>query len=62
MNQARYMQIVIMNSVIELILISLFYFKVLAPEMDNGLRLGVCAVLALNLFVVPVALKLAVKD
>ncbi len=62
MNQAKYMQIVMFNTVIDLIIIGLFYFKVLVPDMDMTLRLMVCGMLALNLVIVPLALKLAVKD
>ncbi|MBT9549093.1 MAG: hypothetical protein IV090_27110 [Candidatus Sericytochromatia bacterium] len=62
MNQAKYMQIVIFNTVLDLIIIGLFYFKVLVPDMDMTLRLMVCGMLALNLVIVPLALKLAVKD
>ncbi len=62
MNQAKYMQIVIFNTVLDLIIIGLFYFKVLVPDMADNLRLMVCGMLALNLVIVPLALKLAVKD
>jgi hypothetical protein len=62
MNQAKYMQIVIFNTVLDLIIIGLFYFKVLVPDMDMTIRLMVCGMLALNLVIVPLALKLAVKD
>jgi ABC-type phosphate transport system permease subunit len=62
MNQAKYMQIVIFNTITDLIIIGLFYFKVLVPDMDMTLRLMVCGILALNLVIVPLVLKLAVKD
>ena len=62
MNQAKYMQIVIFNTALDLIIIGLFYFKVLVPDMADNLRLMVCGMLALNLVIVPLALKLAVKD
>ena len=62
MNQAKYMQIVIFNTVLDLIIIGLFYFKILVPDMDMTIRLMVCGMLALNLVIVPLVLKLAVKD
>ncbi|MGE3723968.1 MAG: hypothetical protein AB7I41_00345 [Candidatus Sericytochromatia bacterium] len=62
MNQAKYMQIVIFNTVLDLLIIGLFYFKVLVPDMADNLRLMVCGMLSLNLVIVPLALKLAVKD
>lgn len=62
MNQAKYMQIVIFNTITDLMIIGLFYFKVLVPDMDMTLRLMVCGILALNLVIVPLVLKLAVKD
>lgn len=62
MNQVKYLQIVIFNTVLDLIIIGLFYFKVLVPDMPNHLRLAVCGMLSLNLLIVPLALKMAVKD
>jgi hypothetical protein len=61
MDQAKYMQIILISTVIDLLIMGVIYFEPFPLGLENNIKLMICGFLLVNMVIVPLILKLNLK-